>query len=95
MPYPHTHTDTGAAAIQPPLRQLLVQDHTKVVVTCNDQPVNINNHDPTCDTIGLDNEVIGHDPEPQHLEKCPQNIVLQRTIDKIMDVQPLDVQRHL
>ncbi|PLN80726.1 hypothetical protein BDW42DRAFT_201068 [Aspergillus taichungensis] len=83
------------ASIQPPLRQLLVQDETMTVITCNDQPVVIGNDDVTCDTRGVRTKVVGYDAEPQLLELCPQDIVIQRTRNKIIDVQPSDVQPHL
>ncbi|KAL2838095.1 hypothetical protein BJY01DRAFT_251104 [Aspergillus pseudoustus] len=35
------------------------------------------------------------DPEPQYLALCPRNTVIQRTINKIIDVQAYDVQTHL
>lgn len=88
-------TDNDIAAIQPPLRQLLVQDEMKTVVTCNDQPAVNNNDDPTCDLWGVHSKVVGYDPEPQLLELCPQNIVIQRTLDKIIDARPPDIQPHL
>ncbi|KAL3463478.1 hypothetical protein BJX64DRAFT_116180 [Aspergillus heterothallicus] len=83
------------AAIQPPLRQVLVQDETITVVTCNDEPILITNNDTTCDTLGLDSKIVGNDPEPQLLAQCRQNIVLQRTLNQIIDVRSNDVQLHL
>lgn len=65
------------------------------LVTCNDQPVVINNDDPTCDKRGIHMKVIGHDPEPPYLALCPQNTVIQRTLNKIVDVTQEDVQTHL
>ncbi|KAL4916549.1 hypothetical protein BDW62DRAFT_202538 [Aspergillus aurantiobrunneus] len=84
----------GVAAIQPPLRQLLIQDEAKTVVTCNDQPVLISNEDPSCDKLGTHHKVIGQDPEPPILAQCPQDPVVQRTLNRIIDIRPEDVQVH-
>ncbi|KAL4795823.1 hypothetical protein BDV19DRAFT_388847 [Aspergillus venezuelensis] len=83
------------ATIQPPLRQILVQDEAMTLVTCDDQPLVLNNDDPSCDITGFYNKVIGHDPEPPYLALCPQDIVIQRALNKIIDVTQDDVQWHL
>lgn len=83
------------ASIQPPLRQLLVLDETITVVSCIDQPVARMNDDTTCKEASTWQKVVGYDPEPQSLEVCPQNTVIQRTRNKIIDVRPLDIQPHL
>lgn len=81
--------------MQPPLKQLLVQDEAKTVVTCNDQPGIVSNKDSTCDTLGFDNKVIGLDSEPSSLAACPRSTVVQRTLNKLIDVRKADVQPHL
>ncbi|KAK2757364.1 hypothetical protein FQN54_004878 [Arachnomyces sp. PD_36] len=80
--------------IHPPLRQLLVQDEAKTVITCNDQAVAINNDDSTCYN-GLTTKVVGYDPEPQVLALSRQNTVIQRTLNKIIDATPSEVQPNL
>ncbi|KAI9376260.1 hypothetical protein BJX61DRAFT_530962 [Aspergillus egyptiacus] len=83
------------AAIQPPLKQLLIDEEAKTVVTCNDIPVYNTNDDSTCDKIGMKVKVVGQDPEPPFLAHCPQNTVVQRTTNKLIDVRTFDVQVHL
>lgn len=65
------------------------------MVTCNDQPVIFSNRDPTCDTLGLNIKVIGLDSEPSLLAGCPRSTVVQRTLNKLIDVRKGDVQPHL
>lgn len=72
-----------------------MQDETKTVITCNDQPAVINNDDSTCDKQGLKTKVVGYDAEPQVLALCRQNTVTQRTLNKIIDATSLDVQPNL
>lgn len=84
-----------SAAIQPPLKQLLIDEEAKTVVTCNDTPVYITNNDSTCDKIGMKIKVVGQDPEPPFLAHCPQNTVVQRTTNKLIDVRTFDLQVHL
>lgn len=66
-----------------------------MIVTCNDNPVRINNDDKTCDKFGVKNKVIGFDPEPQELEKAPQSYIVHRTLQNIITVSSNDIQTRL
>lgn len=86
---------TSAAAVQPPIQSIVVQEEVKLIVACNDNPERRNNDDKTCDWMGHKNKVVGFDPEPQELEKASQNYVVHRTLQNIISVSSNDIQTRM
>lgn len=48
-----------------------------------------------CQKQGLDGQIVGYDPKPAELAHCPQNVVIQRAVEKIVTVGLNDRQVHL
>ncbi|KAK7430500.1 hypothetical protein QQZ08_003019 [Neonectria magnoliae] len=50
---------------------------------------------PECGADGVNGVIVGYDPDPQGLATCPQVLVVQRTLEKILDVSRYDAQTYL
>ncbi|KAF4963894.1 hypothetical protein FSARC_8147 [Fusarium sarcochroum] len=86
-------------AVQPPLQSILVRDENMSVVTCKGHPAMHSNFDipKVCRYPLLDpsTEVIAWDSEPIGLNFCPQNVVVERTSQKIISATREDTQTYL
>lgn len=86
---------TLTAAVQPPIQSIVVTEEPKLLVTCNDDPSRMNNKDDSCIWTGTNQKIIGYDPEPQTLERAPQDYVVHRTLQNIIAVGETDIQTRL
>lgn len=86
---------TSTAAVQPPIQSIAIQEEPMLIVTCIDNPVRENNGDSSCRSFSSDAKVIGWDPEPQELEKAPQNYVVHRTLNDLITVSQNDIQPYM
>ncbi|KPM41036.1 hypothetical protein AK830_g5543 [Neonectria ditissima] len=80
-------------ALQPMLQSIIINDETKVIVTCKGHPNWTS--EATCESDNIHGIVVGHDPDPVYLARCPQLLVIQRAGEKIIDVSEYDTQVSL
>lgn len=97
---PCNFDDTGTdvcclGSIQQPIQQLLVSTKPFLTVTCNDNPVFIENDSSSCDKLGVGHVSIGYDPEPADLELLPQSIVVQQVMTRALTAFDRSFQLHL
>jgi hypothetical protein len=80
------------SSIQIPLQQILISNEVILVMTCNDNPIFVFNHN--CDPGHLPITVAA-DPEPAYLAVIGQNPIVKQTMDALATTFDLDQQPHL
>ncbi|KAH6871604.1 hypothetical protein B0T10DRAFT_611173 [Thelonectria olida] len=87
-------------ALQPFLQSILIEDETKTIVTCKGHPrwfsgAGLGDSWSSCQRDGLNGVTVGFDPDPALLADCPQLLVFQRTLAKLIDASQADTQMYM